>query len=100
MAEPASSPTPTQQGLPQITLPSRLAGKARSVTKTSGYSRSETLRRDDRVDPNRSIQQMRQFQTAAAQMRALSEANGLASTVITSLVAMAHSGWRVHVYQT
>ncbi len=94
------TPASPQSGLPQITLPTRLAGKARSVTKTTGYSRSDTLRRDDRVDPNRSIQQMRQFQTAAAQMRALSEANGLASTVITSLVAMAHSGWRVEVYQT
>lgn len=95
MAEPK-----TPGGLPQITLPTRLAGKARSVTKTSGASRSETLRRDDRVDPNRSIQQMRQFQTAAAQMRALSEGNGLASTVVVSAVAMAMSGWRVETYQT
>jgi hypothetical protein len=101
MAEPTKTAnTQATQGLPPIVLPSRLAGKARSVTKTSGYSRSENLRRDDRVDPNRSIQQMRQFQTAAAQMRALAEANGLASTAVVSTVAMAMSGWRVEVYQT
>ena len=94
----SGAPSPT--GLPPVVLPTRLLGKARSITKTSGFGKSETLRRDDNVNPNRSVQDMRQFRSAAAQMRALSEANGLASTVIVSIVAMAMSGWKTKVYQT
>lgn len=87
-------------GLPPITLPTRLAGKARSVNKTSGFDRGQTLRSDARVDPNISIQTLRSGTSAAKQMRSLSEVDGLVSAVNVNFVATAMSGWRVEAYQS
>ena len=90
----------SRPGLPGVTLPPRLAGKARSVRPASDKSRQETLRRDDRVDPNVSVQSLRSGTTAAAQMRSLGEVDGMASAVNVSLVATAFSGWRIEAYQS
>lgn len=79
-------------------MPTKLVGKARAITPTSGFASNEALRRDDRVDPNVSIQNLRQFNSAAARMRALSEVNGLLSTVVTSLAAMSMSGWHINAF--
>ena len=87
-------------GLPPIVLPTRLAGKARSTTVTSVYGSGEALRRDDRVDPNRTVDSMRSNATTAATMRTLAEANGLASTVLVSFVAMALSSWKLEAFTT
>lgn len=94
MAEPTST-----AGLPPITLPSRLAGKARTANPASGYDRGTNLRRDDRIDPNVSIQSLRSGVTASAQMRSLAEVDGMASSVNLSIVATAMSGWRIEAYQ-
>ena len=96
MAEPKKSTS----GLPPLTLPTRLAGKARTATPAAGYDRGASLRRDDRIDPNVSIQSLRSGVTAAAQMRSLSEVDGMASSVNLSMVATAMSGWRVEAYQS
>lgn len=91
---------PTTPGVPPIVLPTRLAGKARSAGLASGVSRATALRRDDRVDPNVSIQTLRVGQTAASQMRALAEVDGLVSAVNLNFVATAMSGWSVAAYKT
>jgi hypothetical protein len=98
MAEP-SQPTQNQQGLPPITLPTRLAGKARTTSKAS-FDKGQTLRRDNRIDPNVSIQTLRTGQTASAQMRSLAEVDGLVSAVNVNMVATAMSGFRIEAFQS
>jgi hypothetical protein len=92
--------TSTLPGLPPVSLSTKLVGKARAVTPSTGFGSNEALRRDDRVDPNVSIQNLRTFNSAASRMRALSEVNGLLSTVVTSLVAMGMSGWHINAFST
>lgn len=96
----ASTPSQAQSGLPAVTLPTRLAGKARSTTRASGAERGEALRKDNRIDPNVSIQSLRAAQTAAAQMRSLSEVDGMVSAVLINAIATAMSGWSVQAYTT
>lgn len=85
---------------PSLILPTRIAGKAKTQTSASGQERGASLRRDDRIDPNVSIQTLRSGRTAAAQMRSLAEVDGMASAVNASMVATAFSGWRVEAYQS
>ena len=85
---------------PTLTLPNRIAGKARSRTAISGFDRGENLRRDDRIDPNQSIQSLRFGSTASATMRSLAEIDGLVSAVNVNYIATAFSGYRVEAYTT
>jgi hypothetical protein len=86
--------------LPTITLPTKLAGRARSVNKSSGYANGDTLRKDNQPNPNVSIQTLRFGQNAAATMRALHDVDGMVSAVVTNYLATALSGWRVTAYQS
>lgn len=85
---------------PTIVLPTQLAGKARAAGISQGTAKGDSLRRDDRIDPNVSIQSLRSGESAAAQMRSLSEVDGLVSAVNLNFVATALSGWRIEAYET
>jgi hypothetical protein len=62
-------------------------------------ARGERLRRDDRVDPNQSIQNFRSGTSASSLMRSLFENDGTVSTAILQYVSMAKSHWRVEAYE-
>lgn len=85
---------------PTLTLPNRIAGAARSKTPLSGFARGETLRRDDRIDPNQSIQTLRFGQNASATMRSLSEVDGLVSAVNVNYIATATTDYQINAYTT
>jgi hypothetical protein len=97
MAEPpAQAP---KKGTDQVALPRRVIGKARSQTAYSGIAPNTQIRRDDQVDINRSIRDARSA-SAATQMRAQFETNGIVSTAIANFVAMMRVPYRIYAYET
>lgn len=90
----------TVSGVPPVVLPTRMAGKARSATPSSSIARGQPLTQDALNPANTSIGSQRFERTAAALMRTLAESNGLASTALINLMAMAESGWSVMAYDT
>lgn len=91
-----------QTGLPVVTLPRRVAGKARTQTPYATYNneRGSTIVRDDQSPANQSIKSLRFEPRAATLVRELADKNGLASTALLNLVAMADSGYQLRVYET
>lgn len=85
---------------PVVVLPRRVAGKARTLSGASGYDTGTQLRRDTQQKANQPISALRQLRESAALVRELADSNGLASTAIVNLVAMANSGYRLRAYET
>lgn len=85
---------------PQVILPRRVIGKARTQNPYSSTASGQQIRPDTSIDMNRDSRSMRRGATAAATMRAHFESNSLASTAITQFVAMGSSGITVRSYDT
>ena len=95
MAEPKQT---SSSQMPQ--LPTRLAGKARTASPTAGDSRGSSIPRDDRHNPNSSVQTIRQSAKAADLMRTFFAADGVLSSAITQFVATASTDLRYQGFQT
>lgn len=85
---------------PTVELPRKIAGKARTTGVSDGYDKNQSLRRDDRVSVNQSIENIRHGAPASALMRQLAETDGTISTAIVQFVSMAATQWRLEAYQT
>lgn len=87
---------------PVVTLPRRVAGKARtqSAYATRTMESGQTVRRDDQSPANQSIQSLRFATTSASLVRDLVDKNGLASTALINLLSLADSGYQLYAYKT
>lgn len=83
-----------------MVLPRRVAGKARSANTSTGVERGTSLRADNLNPANQNINNQRFERTAPALMRNLADSNGLASTALLNLTAMADSGYQLKAYTT
>ena len=84
----------------KIQLPSRLAGKARTASPFYGAASGANLPRDDRFNPNQSVQSLRGSGKAAEQLRAWFEADGTVSTAVSQFVAMANTPLKFKAFTT
>jgi hypothetical protein len=87
-------------GTPTVILPSRIGGKARSLTPASPFDKGANVRKQTQANTNASVTDARSIREAPALVRYLAESNGLVSTAITNMLALSACNWKVTAYET
>lgn len=87
-------------GTPAVVLPSRIGGKARSLTPNSPFDKGANVRKQTQAKVNTSISDVRNIRESSALVRELVESNGLVSTAVTNMLALSACNWKVTAYQT
>ena len=84
-----------------VVLPRAVISKARSQNIVSNKPRGDSIQKDNTLDPNKALRAQRSlYQTASAEMRRLYREDGLVSTVVIAMVAMANAGYKVSAFTT
>ena len=84
----------------QVVLPRKVRVKAQTATPASGTDKGVDIRNTEDLYWNQDIAQIRQLSGTAAALRALDKKDGIVSSAIFNMVAIANSGLEVRAYNS